>query len=153
MSFAFPLFDRSRATEIGVGPYALGLLMALGVVGCTSVASIFLMNLPVEGEPAEISEFFTGKFRNHIVGWIAGLLWGSGTMAIFAVNGAMKEGQFGLNGGFSYYLAVPFVGGLCGVALWKEFAGSRSKGKVVLALLLAAAAGALLTAGSVMGRR
>lgn len=148
MALSFPLFEKSRIGEIGMGPYSMGLLMAMGVLGCTVVAGIFLMNLPVEGEPLEIAEYFRGKIKNHILGWIAGLMWGTGTIVVFVVNAATSESHLALAHGFNYYQAVPLLTGLFGVVAWREFAGSRSKGKILLALLLVAISAALLAASA-----
>jgi glucose uptake protein len=148
MSLAFPLFDKSHAGEVGLGPYSSGLLMAVGVFGSTAVTSLFLMNLPVEGEPVEIVEYFHSKLKNHAMGWIAGVIWGIGTIGVLIANAASRESNLGLPTGFSYFQAVPFLAGLIGIAILKEFAGSRSKGKVRVALVLVGAAAVLLAAGS-----
>jgi glucose uptake protein len=148
MALAFPLFEKSRVAEVGIGPYALGLLIALGTLGTTAVASIFLINLPVEGEPVEPFDYFTGKFKTHLVGWISGILLATGTLAPYVVDAATRDSHLAIGKGITYYQAAPVLAGFIAVLVWKEFAGSRAKGKIVLALLVAGVAAALYAAGS-----
>jgi glucose uptake protein len=148
MSLAFPLFEKSHAGEVGLGPYAIGLLMAVGALGCTGIVSLFLMNLPVEGEPVEIVEYFHGKLVYHATGWLAGMIWGVGTIGVLVANTASRESNLRLPTGFSYFQAVPFLAGLIGLAAWKEFAGSRATSKILMAIALSGAAAVLLALGS-----
>src|SRR5205807_1091315 len=57
MGAFWPLLDKARQGEMGMGPYALGAIFGLGVFSSTFVYNIFLMNLPVTGEPLDLSAY------------------------------------------------------------------------------------------------
>ena len=56
------------AGENGLGPYAIGVVFALGVFFSTFVFNLFFMNLPVEGEPLEFRDYFKGTAQTASVG-------------------------------------------------------------------------------------
>ena len=110
--------------------------MAVGAFGSTAVASLFLMNLPVEGEPVEIVEYFHSKLKYHAMGWIAGVIWGIGTIGVLVANTASRESNLRLPTGFSYFQAVPFLAGLIGLVVVERVCRIASrKGRFVMALV------------------
>ena len=71
------------AGENGLGPYAIGVVFALGVFFSTFVFNLFFMNLPVEGEPLEFLDYFKGLPKQHLLGVAGGIIWCAGTIANF----------------------------------------------------------------------
>jgi hypothetical protein len=62
MSAFYPMLDWARTGEVGLGPYSAAVMVAAGIWFSTFVYNLFFMNLPVEGEPLELLEYFRGGF-------------------------------------------------------------------------------------------
>lgn len=131
---AYPLLDRARYGEIALGPYSTTLMVAAGLLFSTFVVNMFLMNLPVEGEPLEMLEYFKGGGRAHMAGWLAGAVWSIGAVAIFTVAAGAPEAQPDSAIGFAFSRGGALIAAMFGLLAWKEFAGQR-RGRVWLSLL------------------
>jgi len=64
----YPRLDWARTGEVGWGPYSAAVMVAAGIWFSTFVYNLFFMNLPVEGEPLELLEYFKGGFAVHWAG-------------------------------------------------------------------------------------
>ena len=58
-----PLLLRAQDPDDGVGPYSVLFLFAVAVALSTFVFNLFFMNLPVEGDPLEIPDYFRTSIR------------------------------------------------------------------------------------------
>ena len=96
----FPLVDKAREGEIGLGPYAVAAVFAMGVFLSTFVFNVFLMNLPVEGEPLEMPDIFKSTPRQHLLGLVGGALWCTGMVASLAAASAPAEARVGAVAGY-----------------------------------------------------
>jgi glucose uptake protein len=134
-SFA-PLLDLAKDTENGLGPYSIAVLISLGVIATTFVYSLFLMNLPVQGQPVDISEYFKGTARHHALGLAGGLLFAIGLVASLVANKAEGLAQAGIFLSYAMEHGAPVVGAICGIFAFKEFADGDSKFKSFLFLTL-----------------
>jgi len=132
-----PLLLRAQDPDMGVGPYALLFLFAAGVFISTFVYNLFFMNLPVEGDPLEIGDYLKGPFKNHIIGFGSGAIWGIGTLAGFVA--ATPKGDTRLAAPLAPLLgqAAPIVAALWGVLVWKELKGGDTRVKAFAAIMLA----------------
>jgi glucose uptake protein len=137
-----PLLHRAQDPEDGVGPYALLFLFSISVVFSTFVFNLFFMNLPVEGDPLEIADYFKAEIKNHILGVLAGAVWGIGALASYVVATPKREihpsGLVTMLG-----QAAPLVAALWGLLLWKEFKGGDTRVKAFGAVMLVLFAGGL----------
>lgn len=148
-----PLLDSAREGDVGVGPYTLTVLFAMGVFASTLVYSIFFINLPVQGDPVEPVEFLKAGLGSHAKGILAGAVWCTGTLALWVAGATadlMKDSQvlvFWLSQG------APLVAAVLGLVVWKEFRDGdmRVKAMSVLMLLLFASGLALLSMAPVHG--
>jgi len=143
MGSYFPLIQRATEPEIGLGPYALTAVFALGILASTVVLSIFFMNLPVEGEPLDLTEYFRARPARHLMGLLGGAIWCAGTLASFA---AVNPGTEIHLSPVSYYLlenAFPLVAALWGLLAWKEFQRSDMRVKLLGVTMLILFAGGL----------
>jgi len=138
-----PLLLRAQDPDIGVGPYALLFLFAVGVAISTFVFNLFFMNLPVEGEPLEIADYFKTTFRNHSFGLVSGAIWGIGALAGFVVATPKGDVHLGAPLGPLVGQAGPIVAALWGLLVWKEFKGGDTRVKAFAALMLVLFAGGL----------
>ncbi len=122
-SFA-PLLDKARQGDLGMGPYAIVGMFALGAFFSTFVYTMFFMNLPVEGEPVEISDYFSARPKQHLFGWLGGFVWCTGTLAGMVALAAPDAAQPGLATRALLGHAAPLLTVLVGIVVWKELKGS-----------------------------
>jgi len=144
-----------RAGENGLGPYSIGFIFSIGMLFSTFVFNLFFMNLPVQGGPIEIREYFRAKAARHGLGIIGGIVWYIGMIASLVAG--RLEGKAQVPAQVSYALGQGgiVIATLCGLFLWREYAGADNPVKlrlgVMLFLLLAGIgllSGALATAPS-----
>jgi glucose uptake protein len=130
-----PLIQMGRAGENGLGPYSIGLIFALGVVFSTFVFNLFFMNLPVQGKPIEIAEYLRARLSRHFLGIIGGIVWYIGMVAILV--GGRVEGAVRVAAPVSYALeqGAIVIALLCGLFLWREYAGADNSVKLRLGLM------------------
>jgi len=134
---------RAQDPEDGVGPYSLLFLFALGVVVSTFIFNLFFMNLPVEGDPVEITDYIRTPIKNHMFGALSGAMWGIGAVAAFVAN--TPKGDVHPTGPASLLLpqAAPILAALWGWLIWKEFKAGDIRVKAFAGLMLVFFAGGL----------
>ncbi len=123
------------AGENGLGPYAIAFVFALGVFFSTLVFNLFFMNLPVEGEPLELLDYFKGLPRQHLLGIAGGVIWCAGTVANFVASSAPETVQVGPAISLALGQGAAMVSALWGLLLWKEFAGADSRVKSLIVIM------------------
>ena len=136
MGSFFPLLQNATAGEIGLGPYASTFVFSLGVFFSTFVFNLVFMNLPIEGLPIEIGEYFKGTLKSHGLGILGGMIWAVGLLA--ALVAATGEGNAKVGPAVSYGIGqgATMVSALWGILVWREFAGANSKVKGLVAGML-----------------
>jgi glucose uptake protein len=135
-----PLLARAQDPEDGVGPYSLLFLFGVAVVFSTFVFNLFFMNLPIEGEPLEIADYLKIAVKNHVLGWLAGVVWAVGAIALFVANSPKGDTHpAGLVS--TLQLAAPIVAGLWGLLYCKEFKTGDFRVKILGAMMLVLFAG------------
>ena len=58
MGLFYPLIEKGKEGDLGLGPYSIAVVFAIGVFLSTFVFNLFFMNLPIEGEPVEFMDYF-----------------------------------------------------------------------------------------------
>lgn len=99
-----------------LGPYAAVVCFAIGVLLSNFLFNTILMKKPIEGKPLSFRDYFSGTRKDHIMGVLGGVIWGTGL--ILSILSAGKAGfavSFGLGQGNAMIAAV------WGVFVWKEF--------------------------------
>jgi glucose uptake protein len=132
----YPLVDMAKAGDIGLGPYAVGLIFCLGLFCSTFVYNLYFMNLPVQGPPLEVRDYFRGQPKQHLLGVLGGMVWCAGTMANFVAAGTPPEVQVGPAITYAMGQGATMVSALWGILVWKEFAGADAKVKALVVLML-----------------
>jgi glucose uptake protein len=105
-----------------VGPYAVSLFFALGVLLSTIPANLLLMAKPLDGKPpVKLSGYWAAPLRWHIAGLLGGAIWSTGAVANFVASGAHLVGP-----AVSYSIGqgATMVSACWGVFVWHEFAGA-----------------------------
>lgn len=149
-----PLIQMGSAGENGLGPYAMGFIFSLGVVFSTFVFNLFFMNLPVQGKPIEIAEYFRAKLQRHGLGVIGGIVWYIGLIATLIKVRLEGSARVGEALGYSLAQGSIVIAALCGLLLWKEYQGADSAARLRLGLmfiLLVVGIG-VMTAGTAVAR-
>ena len=131
-----PLLEKASGGEIGMGPYALTGMFALGVFFTTPIFSIFFMNLPVEGEPLELSNMFSTSLSQHLLGILGGVIWCTGVLAAMIVASVPEQIQGGAVLRYMLRQAWPLVAALWGMLVFREFKGSDMAVKILGVLMM-----------------
>jgi glucose uptake protein len=140
----FPLVDKAREGDLGLGPYAVAAVFAMGVFLSTFVFNVFLMNLPVEGEPLEVLDIFRSTPREHLLGVVGGALWCTGLVTSLLAASAPAEAHLATVAGYLLARGFPLIAALWGILLWKEFKGSDLRVKTLVVFMFLLFAGGLL---------
>ena len=103
-------------------PYTAFVVFSTGILVSNIFFNTFLMKRPLAGKPIKYADFFSGKFKYHLMGLLGGAIWGLGNL--FNLIAAGKAGpaiSYGLGQG------ATLVAALWGVLIWKEFNGMNNK--------------------------
>jgi glucose uptake protein len=136
MGLFFPLVQKGEEGELGLGPYAIAVVFAVGVFVSTFVFNLFFMNLPVEGEPLEMREYFKGPAKAHWMGLLGGAIWITGAVASFSAAAADAV-HVGPAVSYAMGQGATLISALWGILVWKEFRGAGGETKALLGVMLA----------------
>jgi glucose uptake protein len=136
MGSFFPLVEMGKAGPLGLGPYAIGFVFAVGVFLSTFIFNLFFMNLPVEGPPVAMSEYLKGTGGQHLLGVVGGLIWATGTIANFVAASAPESVQVGPAISYALGQGATMVSALWGLLVWKEFAGASGRVRALVVIML-----------------
>jgi glucose uptake protein len=147
LGFAPPIAEQAMTGELGLDAYATILLFSLGLLLSTIGLNFVLMNVPVEGASVTLRNYFTGRAKQHILGWIGGILCAGGLLA--ALLAASVPAQSSPGEPLLYMLPVgsAILTFLWGVGAWKELKGSPGNANAFLALAAVCLAGAIALGG------
>ncbi len=123
-----------------LSPYTAVFIFSLGILASNLVFNTLLMRRPVEGAPVRFKDYLQGSSRNHLMGWLGGIIWCIGmSFSILASDKAGPAISYGLGQG------ATVVAALWGIYIWKEFAGApKGVSKMLHAMLLLYVAGLAL---------
>lgn len=136
MGCFFPLVVKGQEGDAGLGPYAIGVMFALGVFLSTFVFNLFFMNLPVEGQPVEFVQYFQGTVRQHALGILGGVVWCTGAISNFVAASAPPEVNVGPAISYAIGQGATMVSALWGLLVWKEFAGADTRTRALISIML-----------------
>jgi glucose uptake protein len=150
MGSFYPLVEMGKQGENGLGPYAIGFVFAVGIFLSTFAFNLFFMNLPVQGDPVEVRDYFRGTFRQHLLGLLGGAVWTVGTLSNFVVASATRPiapaqaadplatGAPLLGPAISYALGqgATLISALWGLLVWKEFRGADLSVRLLITVML-----------------
>lgn len=120
--------------EPGAGlltPYTAVFIFTLGVLLSNIVFNTLLMRKPFEGTPVTYSQYFEGGLKEHLTGFLGGIIWCIGmTFNIIAAEEAGFAISYGLGQG------ATLVAAMWGVFIWKEFKGVKGTTMYITAMFL-----------------
>ncbi len=135
MGMFFPLVEKSKQGDLGLGPYSVAVLFAAGVFFSTFVFNLFFMNLPLQGDPVDFMDYFKGPPRAHLMGLAGGAIWIVGGIASFVAASA-DSAHVGPAVSYAMGQGSTLISALWGIFVWKEFRGGDAKVKAMLGLML-----------------
>ena len=154
MWIMFPLVNKARAGDFGLGPYSLTMLFSLGILVTTFVFNLFFINLPVDGEPIELLSYLSGGLGAHLVGFGAGIVLCAGILAYFVVQGGPPEAQLKPLTAYAMQMGAVLLAAVIGIFGWKDFRDAEPRVRaMVWVFLVLFAAGIGAVAGGVEGGR
>jgi glucose uptake protein len=136
MGSFYPLVEMGKSGDNGLPAYAIALVFAVGVFCSTFVFSIFFALLPVQGEPVQLSQYFGGTGKQHLLGLLGGIIWMVGTIANFAAASAPATVQVGPAVSYAIGQGATMISALWGLLVWREFAGANGRVRVLLTVML-----------------
>jgi glucose uptake protein len=148
MWIMIPLTDSARSGDVGVGPYSLMALFAFGVFSSTFVFNLFFVNLPVEGEPIELYDYFRGGFRPHLAGFGAGVVLCTGLLAYFVGMSGPAEAQISSITSFTILQSGVLLAAILGIFGWKDFRDAEPRVRAMVWTFLALFAAGIAAFGA-----
>ncbi|MBC7927599.1 MAG: AcrB/AcrD/AcrF family protein [Bryobacteraceae bacterium] len=136
MGSFYPLVQIATAGELGLGPYSVGVVFSVGVLFTTFIFNLYFINLPVQGEPVPIGDYFKGTPANHILGLLGGGIWYAGTIANFVAAAAPGEASVGPAVSYALGQGATMISALWGLLVWHEFRGAVANVKMLLVLMI-----------------
>jgi len=136
MGTFYPLVELGKAGDTGLGPYAIAVVFALGVFVSTFVFNLFFMNLPIQGPPVEILDYFKGTWKQHLLGLAGGIIWATGTISNFVAASATPEVPVGPAISYAMGQGATLISALWGLLVWREFRDASVRVKLLLGLML-----------------
>ena len=127
-------------------PYTAVFVFSAGIFLSNFLFNTLLMKKPIDGPPVKYKQYFSYRFRTHLVGVLGGLIWGLGnSLNLVAAGKAGAAISYGLGQG------ATLVAALWGVFVWREFANAPKGVNVRLAAMFVcfvAGLGCIIYAGS-----
>jgi glucose uptake protein len=112
-------------------PYTALVVFAVGVVVSSFIFNTIQMKRPFAGASVNFSDYFKGKFKDHLIGILGGGIWCVGmSMSIMASEKAGPAVSYGLGQG------ATVVAALWGIYIWKEFDKAPKGTKAILNIML-----------------
>lgn len=136
MGLFYPLVERSKGGEMGLGPYAAAFCFAAGVLFSTPFFNLIFMNVPVEGRSVPIKDYFRGTIKQHLLGVLGGLIWCVGAVSNFVAASAPESVNIGPAISYALGQGAVLISALWGLLVWREFAGATGSVKALIALML-----------------
>ena len=99
--------------------------------------NLFFMNLPLQGPPVELRDYFVKTiFGQHLLGIAGGAIWCVGAVAAFTAASAPPEVHVGPATSYAMGQGSTLISALWGLLLWREFKGADLKIKSLIAVML-----------------
>jgi hypothetical protein len=122
------LLDMGSQGEAGVGPYGVALLFAGGILVSTAIINPFFFNFPVAGNPIGLTDYFKGTGKQHLLGFLGGVIVGVGFLAGALALSAPVAARAAAMPSYALSQGAPILAVAWGLLAWREFknAGERS---------------------------
>ncbi|ELZ3072786.1 multidrug DMT transporter permease [Escherichia coli] len=121
-------------------PYSALVLFAVGLFLSNFVLNTLVMKKPISGEPVNGKMYFSGSLRDHVCGWLGGMIWCVGlAFSLIASGQAGYAISCGLGQG------ATMIAVIWGVFIWREFASAPAgTNKLLLTMFISYIVGIVL---------
>lgn len=115
-----PILQNCLPGDLGLQAYAGMLLFGIGLFLSTIVYDFYFLNMPVEGPSLTFATYFRGSVRQHVAGFLTGLLVMAGLLsaAVALLSPAITDVSAALHVVYPL-LCVPLAT-VFGLTVWKE---------------------------------
>lgn len=147
-----PILQLGIGGDIGLGPYSATVIVAIGVLFTGFVLNLFFMNLPIEGEPVEITDYFRASVITHLKGMMGGALWSVGMVSAGVAAIAEGDAKVPVANAFAFSQGAILIAVFWGLFIWKDLDSwdARVKTTAGLMVVLFILGTGLATAGSML---
>jgi len=128
----YPLVAKSLTGAGHLTPYTVNFVFAVGAAASAGPVAWLFMRHPVAGPTIGFKDYRAGRLDLHLWGLLGGVIWGVGTIANFV---ASYVPMIGPATSFAMGEGNTMISALWGVFVWREFRGSSSGVRVLLALM------------------
>ncbi|MCC7233911.1 MAG: hypothetical protein IT163_01330 [Bryobacterales bacterium] len=132
MGSFYPLIEMTRGYEIEMGPYAILIVFAAGVLGSTFLFNIFFITLPIQGKPVQVMAYFKGTVKQHLLGLLGGIVWCVGLAANLVASSVPPDVHVGPAVSYGLGQGAVMISTLWGLLVWKEFSDSQEKSRLFI---------------------
>jgi glucose uptake protein len=119
-----------RASAHALTPLASFAVFAVAALVSTIPFNLYLMRRPLIGVPVSMREYSRGGMGWHLLGFLGGAIWATGTASNLVAGNAV-----GFAVSYAIGQSAPLVASLWGIFVWKEFAGASAGAKRALAAM------------------
>ena len=136
MGSFYPLVEMSKIGELGLGPYTVALIFAIGVFLSTFPFNLYFMNLPVQGPPLKFTYYFRGTKSQHLLGLAGGIIWCTGAVCNFTAASAPQSANVGPAVSYAMGQGATLISALWGILYWKEFEGAPPRVRTLITVMI-----------------
>ena len=144
-----PLLDMGSQGDGGVAPYGAALIFAAGILVSTAILDPFFFNFPVAGEPIGLTDYFKGTGKQHLLGFLGGVIAGAAFLTGMLALGAPAAVRTAAMPSYALSQGAPVLAAAWGLLVWGEFRGSGERSTLlfrIMWILLALGVGILAVA-------
>ncbi len=121
------ILDQGRLGDDGVAPYGAALMFGAGLLAAALFFSPLFWNFPVLGRSLNLSDYFKGGVRNHVLGLLGGIVAAIGFAAFLLAWAAPTGARPTPLLTFALSNSHVLLASLCGLLLWNEFAAAEGR--------------------------
>lgn len=125
-----PFVARAMTRGHALGPYGVGILLAVGALISCLFVNTYLMRRPLFGATLTFQQYLTAPARYHVLGIVGGVIW-----AIGGCFNLVAAGLLGVPISYAIGQSAPLIAAAWGALVWREFAGAPRQAWTSLALM------------------
>jgi glucose uptake protein len=114
-----PFIAHAMTHAHALTPYSVAALFSAGALSCCFIVNVYFMRHPLRGAPVSFAGYRRAGARNHLLGFLGGLLWGVGGCFNF-----ISAGFVGVPISYAIGQSAPLIAAAWGVLAWREFTGA-----------------------------
>jgi glucose uptake protein len=122
-----PFITRAMTHGHALTPYSVAALFSVGALLCCPVVNVYFMRHPIQGAPVSFAGYPRAGARNHLLGFLGGLLWGVGGCFNF-----ISAGFVGVPISYAIGQSAPLIAAAWGVLVWREFTAAPASAWIYL---------------------